>query len=85
MIMTKMVVGVCGDAGGSGDVDVNDGDVNYVNDDDGFIGCKIFERMHQIILKQQVDFPSKKKINTPGTQKHKNQGPNCSFSKDSHL
>ena len=46
MVMTKLVVGVCGDAGGSGDVDVNDGDVNYVNDDDGFIGCKIFERMH---------------------------------------
>ena len=38
VVMTKMVVGVCGDAGGSGDVDVND--------DDGFIGCKIFERMH---------------------------------------
>ena len=46
MVMTKMVVGVCGDAGGSGDVDVNGDHVNYVNDDDGFIGCKIFERMH---------------------------------------
>ena len=33
MVMTKMVVGVCGDAGGSGDVDVND-------DDDGFVAVK---------------------------------------------
>jgi len=41
VVMTKMVVGVCGDAGGSGDIDVNDDDVNYVNDDDdGFVGVK---------------------------------------------
>ena len=37
MVMTKLVVGVSG----------GDDDVNYVNDDgDGFVGCKIFERMH---------------------------------------
>lgn len=40
VVMTKMVVGVCGDAGGSGDIDVNDDDVNYVNDDDGSVGVK---------------------------------------------
>ena len=71
MIMTKMVVGVCGDAGGSGDVDVNDDDVNYVNDDDdGFVGIKYLKGCIRLqFLKWQVDFLSKRKINTLGTQK----------------
>ena len=65
MVMTKMVVGVCGDAGGSGDVDVND-------DDDGFVAVKYLKGCIRLFSSSKLTSPVKRKLTHLG---HKTQKP----------